>query len=123
MAHFAELNENNEVIFVTVVHNNELMDNGIESESKGIEFLKHLGENRKWIQTSYNCNFRKRYAAIGDHYDVERDAFISPKPFDSWILNDDTCLWESPIPHPDDTSKAYNWNEDILNWEEIQASE
>jgi hypothetical protein len=122
MAHFAELNENNEVIFVTVVHNNELMDNGIESESKGLEFLKHLGENRRWVQTSYNGNFRKRYAATGYYYDAERDAFISPKPFESWIFNEENLDWKPPVDLPKD-DKAYGWNEDIVNWEEIQIPE
>jgi hypothetical protein len=122
MAHFAELNENNEVISVTVVHNNELMDDGVESESKGIEFLKHLGENRKWVQTSYNGNFRKRYAATGHYYDAERDAFISPKPFESWIFDEENLEWKPPVDLPKD-DKAYGWNEDILNWEEIQVSE
>lgn len=93
MAHFAQLNETNIVQQVIVVHNNELLDNGIESESKGIQFCQSLfGGN--WIQTSYNGNIRKNYAGIGYTYDAQRDAFIPPKPTEGeWILNEDTCRW------------------------------
>lgn len=94
MAHFAELDENNIVKQVIVVHNNELLDNGIESEDKGIAFCQSLfGGN--WKQTSYNGNFRKNYAGIGFTWDEEIDAFIPPKPEEgSWILNEETCQWE-----------------------------
>jgi hypothetical protein len=96
MAHFAELDENNVVKQIIVVHNNELLENGFESEVKGIAFCQSLfGSN--WIQTSYNGNFRKNYAGIGYTYDKQRDAFIPPKidchPQDVF-LNEDTCLWE-----------------------------
>jgi hypothetical protein len=97
MAHFAELNENNEVIQVIVVNNTELLVNGVESEAKGIEFCQSLfgGE---WMQTSYNRTIRKNYAQIGSTYDPERDAFISPKPEEgNWELNEETCLWEEII--------------------------
>jgi len=117
MAHFAELDENNTVKQVIVVHNNELLDNGVESEAKGIEFCQSLfgGE---WVQTSYNGNIRKNYAGIGFTYDEDMDAFIPPKFFDSWILNEETCLWEAPIPRPND-GKNYYWNEENISWEEI----
>jgi hypothetical protein len=118
MAHFAQLDENNVVTQVIVVSNNELLDeNEVEQESKGIAFCQSLlGGN--WIQTSYNGNFRKNYAGVGFYYDESRDAFISPKPFDSWILNEDTCRWESPIPYTND-DKLYTWNEETVSWVEI----
>jgi hypothetical protein len=117
MAHFAQLDENNVVTQVIVVANQELLDNGIELEQKGIEFCSNLlGGN--WKQTSYNENIRKNYAGIGYTYNEILDAFISPKTHNSWLLNETTCKWEAPIPVPND-GKAYIWNEDILNWVEI----
>jgi hypothetical protein len=94
MAHFAQLDESNIVTQVIVVHNNELLDNGVESEAKGVAFCQSLlGGN--WVQTSYNGNTRKNYAGIGYSYDQTRDAFIPPKPEEGeWILNEDTCLWD-----------------------------
>ena len=94
MAHFAELDATNTVTQVIVVHNNELLDNGIESEAKGIAFCQSLfGGN--WVQTSYNASIRKNYAGIGCTYDPVRDAFIPPKPEEgNWVLNEDTCIWE-----------------------------
>ena len=94
MAHFAELNENNIVTKIIVVHNNELLVDGVENEQKGIAFCSTLfGGN--WIQTSYNCNFRKNYAAIGDTYDSQLDAFISPKSncHLEEIFDEITCRW------------------------------
>ena len=122
MAHFAQIDNNNIVINIIVVHNNELLDqDGNESELKGIDFCKSLfGQDTKWIQTSYNSNFRKDYAGIGYTYDETRDAFILPKPYNSWVLNEDTCRWEAPISIPTD-GKAYTWNEEILNWELING--
>lgn len=118
MAHFAQLDENNNVTQVIVVHNNELLDeNGVEQETKGIQFCQSLlGGN--WVQTSYNANFRKNYAGVGYTYDAARDAFISPKPYDSWVLNEDTCKWEPPISYPND-GKNYYWDEATLSWVEI----
>lgn len=115
MAHFASLDENNMVTNVIVVHNNELIDEtGHENEQKGIDFcIAHFGG--RWVQTSYNGKFRKNYAGIGFTYDEQRDAFISLKPFDSWLLNENTCIWESPIPYPDDGNK-YIWDEETLSW-------
>lgn len=102
MAHFAELDDNNIVKQVIVVHNNELLDNGVESEAKGIQFCQSLfGGN--WIQTSYNGNIRKNYAGIGYTYDSTRDAFISPKPEchpDDIVFTEETCTWScSNIEH------------------------
>jgi hypothetical protein len=115
MAHFAELDENNIVQQVIVVANEELLDNGVESEAKGIAFCQSLfGGN--WVQTSYNKTFRKNYCGSGFSYDLVRDAFIPPKPFNSWLLNEDTCLWEAPTPYPTD-GKFYNWVEADLNWQ------
>lgn len=95
MAHFAQLDNNNTVTQVIVVHNNELLDNGVESEAKGIAFCKSLfGEDIRWVQTSYNGNIRKNYAGIGYTYDELRDAFIPPKPEGNWILDEDTCQWQ-----------------------------
>ncbi len=95
MAHFAELDDNNKVLQVIVIHNNELLDeNGIEQEQKGIDFcVAHYGG--RWIQTSFNATFRKNFAGIDYVYDPIRDAFISPKPeIGEWVLNEDTCRWE-----------------------------
>jgi hypothetical protein len=121
MAHFAELNENNQVINVIVVGNNDCLDaNGQESESVGIEFCKSLlGENTRWVQTSYNANFRKNYAGIGYIYDLTRDAFISPSPYESWVLIEETCQWAAPIPYPDD-GQRYSWNETIKEWSVVE---
>jgi hypothetical protein len=118
MAHFVELDETNTVKRGIVVHNNELLDeNGIEQEQKGIDFcVAHYGGT--WIQTSYNGNIRKNYAGTGMIYDPVRDAFIPSKPFESWVLNEDTCQWETPLPYPTD-GKKYIWDEATLNWIEI----
>ncbi len=120
MAHFAKLDENNIVLEVNVVNNNELLDeNGQESEQKGIDFLTSWsGGYSNWKQTSYNGNFRKNYAGMGFTYDSVRDAFIPPKPYNSWLLNENTCLWEAPIPSPTD-GKAYRWDEDTTSWVEV----
>ena len=118
MAHFAQIDENNIVQQVIVVHNNELLDeNGYEKESKGIQFCESL-LGGFWVQTSYNASFRKNYAGIGYTFDRARQAFIPPKPFNSWILNEDTCHWEAPTPMPDD-GKMYSWDEETTSWIEI----
>jgi hypothetical protein len=120
MAHFAQLNTNNIIISVIVVHNNELLDqNGNEVEQKGIDFCKSLfGQDTQWIQTSYNGNFRKNYAGIGYIYDATNDVFYAPQPYPSWILNNTTWLWEAPVSYPTD-GKRYKWNESTLSWVEI----
>lgn len=116
MAHFAQLDDTNTVLQVIVVHNNELMIDGIESEDKGIIFCQSLySANSVWKQTSYNGNIRKNYAGIGYVYDSDRDAFIPPKPFNSWVLNEDTCLWVAPVPRPEG-EENYVWDELTTSW-------
>jgi len=119
MASFAKIGLNNKVIEVLSVHNNELKDsNGIEQEVNGIDFLTKLTGWAIWKQTSYNNNFRKNHAGIGFTYDEDRDAFISPKPYNSWILNETTCQWEAPVIQPEltreqiDNKSYYSWNEE-----------
>jgi len=119
MAHFAQLDENNVVTQVIVVHNNDCTINGVETEEVGIVFCKTLfGVDTKWKQTSYNGTIRKNYAGIGYTYDAGRDAFIAPKPFASWTLNEDTCQWTAPTSYPTD-GKRYSWNESTTSWTEI----
>ena len=120
MAHFAQLDDNNVVTTIIVVHNNELLDqDGNEVEQKGIDFCKSLfGKDTNWVQTSYNATFRKNYACGGGTYNKELDAFIDPKPYNSWILNETTCKWEAPIDMPDQ-DKPYVWDEITLSWKEI----
>ena len=127
MSHFAKLDENNVVIFVTVGRQ--------EDDGKEQELFERTGDVYK--QTSYNTRggvhytpetgepsddqtkaLRKNYAGIGYTYDEERDAFIPPKPFESWVLNDDTCLWESPVPYPSD-GERYTWDEEAGAWIEV----
>ena len=116
MAHFAKLDENNIVIEVVVVNNNVLLKtDGTESEYKGKVFLDGLLGNATWVQTSYNGNFRARYAGLGMSYDETNDVFLHPKPFDSWILNEE-FEWEAPTPKPND-NKTYEWNEETLSWD------
>ena len=120
MAHFAKIGSNNKVISVHSVHNNELLDaNGVEQEANGIQFLTNLHGSAIWKQTSYNGNIRKNFAGIGYTYDEDRDAFIPKKPFNSWILNEDTCRWDAPVVKPND-GQNYNWNETIQNWELVE---
>ena len=120
MAHFCKLGVGNIVEAVHVVKNEVITDNtGNEQEQLGVDFLNNLyGTRDVWKQTSYNGNFRKNYAGKGYTYDQERDAFIPPKPFNSWTLNEETCLWEAPTAYPDD-GKFYNWNEENQTWDEI----
>ena len=120
MAHFCKLGVGNIVEAVHVIKNEVITDNtGNEQEQLGVDFLNNLyGTRDVWKQTSYNGNFRKNYAGKGYTYDQERDAFIPPKPFNSWTLNEETCLWEAPTAYPDD-GKFYNWNEENQTWDEI----
>lgn len=121
MAHFAELDENNKVIRVIVIHNNELLEDGIESELKGINFCKSLyGNDTKWVQTSYNQNKRKHFAGKDYTYDSDFDAFIPPKPYPSWKLNYITFLWEAPIPMPE-MIEGYWWKWSEYNQEWIKV--
>jgi hypothetical protein len=127
MASFAKI-ENNIVTTVVSVVNEVIKDsNGIEQETIGIQFLKTLYNEPEaiWKQTSYNTNagvhslggtpFRKNHAGIGFTYDETRDAFIPIKPYNSWVLNEETCLWNSPIPMPND-GQRYTWNEETQSW-------
>jgi hypothetical protein len=111
MAHFAELDENDVVLRVLVVPDNQ--------EHRGHEFLStDLGLGGTWVQTSYNGTIRKNYAGQDMTFDRKRDAFIAPKPFDSWLLNEETCRWESPVPYPTD-DLMYEWDETITDWKAI----
>lgn len=117
MAHFAKLDANNVVLEVHCVHNNELLDEqGQEQEYRGVWFLTQWSKGYPyWKQTSYNRNFRKNYAGIGYTYDPQRDAFIPPQPYPSWVLNEESCLWESPVAMPTD-GNMYTWDEAITSW-------
>jgi hypothetical protein len=135
MAHFAKLDENNIVIFVTVGRQ--------EDDGKEAELTAHTGDVYK--QTSYNTiggvhytngepsadqtkSFRKNYAGLGYTYDAGRDAFIPPKPYNSWILNETTCLWNAPVAMPEDADtgeppKRYTWNESTVSWDLLENNE
>jgi len=122
MAHFAKLGTGNIIETVISINNSVITDsNGIEQEKLGVDFINKLYNTRDvWKQTSYNRTFRKNYAGVGYQYDQTRDAFIPPKPFNSWILNEDTCLWNPPVAMPTtvlEDNQYYSWNESIINWE------
>ncbi len=124
MAHFAKIGLNGKVIEIQSVVNEVLHDsNGVEQEKIGVDFLTKLTGYPVWKQTSYNGNFRKNYAGIGYTYDEDRDAFIPKKPFNSWVLNEDTCCWEAPVAKPTltqeqiDNNNYYNWNEQNQTWD------
>jgi hypothetical protein len=114
MAHFAKLDDNNVVLEVHVVNNDVITIDGVESEQEGINFLTNLFGHSNWKQTSYNGNFRKNYAGVGDTYDSVRDAFIAPRPYPSFTLNSD-CVWQAPIPMPVDND-IYRWDETTQSW-------
>jgi len=117
MAHFAKLDKDNVVTEVHVVNNIEMLAaDGSESEVMGIAFLiRWSGGYSNWKQTSYNGKIRKNYAGVGYTYDPVRDAFIEPKPFPSWILNEDTCRWDAPVAYPTD-GQFYQWDEATTSW-------
>ena len=126
MAHFAEIDGDNIVTRVLVVNDADASD--------GQNFLANtLGLGGIWKQTSYNTSggvhstggtpFRKNYAGIGYTYDSGRDAFIPPKPYASWLLNEDTCLWDAPTPMPVEEGKMFTWVEADLNWQEVVLGE
>jgi hypothetical protein len=134
MASFAKIGLNGKVIEVQSVVNEVLHDsNGVEQENIGIDFLTTLTGWAIWKQTSYNTvggvhklggtPFRKNHASVGYTYDEDRDAFIPPKPFPSWVLNETTCLWEAPIARPEltqeqiDNNNYYRWNETNTTWD------
>ena len=122
MAHYAFLDANNIVTEVIV---------GKDENEDGILWELHYGAFRNQVckRTSYNTiggvhtsggtPYRKNYAGMGYTYDESRDAFIPPKPFNSWVLNETTCLWDAPTPMPED-GKPYRWDEDTTSWIEIQ---
>ena len=131
MAHFAKIGLNGKVIGVFRVHDDVLKDgNGDEQEALGVEFLTNIYGWAIWKQTSYNMfegrhreggtPLRKNYAGMGYTYDEERDAFITPKPFPSWTLNETTCHWDPPVAPPEDmdTGGRYHWNEETQQWDE-----
>lgn len=120
MAHFAKLDENNIVIHVSVVNNENLLKDGVEDEQTGIDYLIGVHGGGTWKQTSYNNNIRKNYAGIGYTYDEVKDAFIPPKPFPSWVLNEETCNWDAPVAYPED-GKMYQWDEETQTWDEING--
>ena len=119
MAHFAQLDENNLVTQVIVVANDELLLDGVENETKGIVFCKSLlGDDTRWVQTSYNGNIRKNYAGIGYTYDPVADHFFAPQPYPSWTLDADV-KWQAPTPRPVEEGKFFNWDEPTLSWVEV----
>lgn len=125
MAHFAQIGYDNKVLRVSVVRNEDILDgDGNESEEVGIQFLKSIhGPLTNWIQTSYNNNFRHRYAGMGMVYNNQYDVFLYPQPYPSWILNTETYEWEPPTPEPELTEEQkesgsyYEWNEELQEWE------
>lgn len=104
MSHFAEVIDG--IVQRVIVAEQDFIDSGA------------VGDPANWVQTSYNNNIRKNFAGIGYSYDQVRDAFIAPKPFNSWVLDEQTCRWEAPVPMPSD-GKFYIWNEDQLQWIEV----
>ena len=120
MAHFAKLNENNIVTEVVVVNNDILLEvDGTESENKGKTFLNSVFGTSNWVKTSYNGNFRKQFAGVGYTFDSDNNVFISPKPFESWTL-DENFDWQPPVNIPSDFNGInYLWNEENQNWENI----
>ena len=119
MAHFAQLDENNLVTQVIVVANEELLLDGVENETKGIMFCKSLlGDDTRWVQTSYNATIRKNYAGIGYTYDPVADHFFAPQPYPSWTLDSD-AKWQAPTPMPVEEGKFFTWDEPTLSWVEV----
>lgn len=119
MAHFAKLGIDNIVLEVLVVNNIDTMTpQGEEREEIGVAFLQKLTGHASWKQTSYNNKFRKRFAGIGYTYSTQYDAFIPPKPYESWTFNTESLDWHPPTPYPDD-GKIYEWNEDTTSWDEV----
>jgi hypothetical protein len=121
MAHFAEIDNNGVVLRVIVVANHDTADAaGVEKEHIGAAFCERLFGGT-WKQTSYNGNKRKNYAGIGYSYDAGRDAFIPPKPYNSWVLVEETCQWKAPVDMPADAGtgeppKMYSWDEATTSW-------
>jgi hypothetical protein len=118
MAHFAQLDQNNIVTQVTVVSNEDMLDNkGKEVEALGVAVCESVVGPGPWVQTSYNGNKRRRYAGVGMMYSVEHHAFLLPQPYPSWTLDlDDPGDWVAPIPMPTDEGYLYEWDEGSLSW-------
>lgn len=115
MAHFAEIDSENKVIQVIVVSNDDCEGGDFPgSEASGVAFCNNL-LGGTWKQTSYNNNFRKNYAGIGYSYDPDLDAFIPPKPYESWVLDTETCRWNPPVPRPEGDA-VYVWDEESISW-------
>lgn len=113
MSHFAEIDENKIVVRVLVADN--------DAPNEGYDwFVENLGG--RWVQTSYNGNFRKRYARVGFKYDEELDAFIPPQPYPSWALDENTCLWQPPVEYPQDDNR-YAWHEQSMTWKLIPTED
>lgn len=119
MAHYAKINQENMVVEVIVISNSDELENGQESEAKGVAFCQGLTGHQYWKKTSYNGTIRKRYAGIGYTYSLEHDAFIAPQPFASWTLDSETN-WQPPVPMPTD-GKMYAWDEAGQQWQEVAS--
>jgi hypothetical protein len=117
MAHFAQLDEANIVTQVIVINNACCMNkDGFETEAIGIDFCRSVyGQNTNWLQTSYNGSFRGRYAGVGYLYDPQKDVFIVPQPYPSWMLDNQMTEWVAPTPYPDN-GNLYIWDEPSLSW-------
>jgi len=127
MAHFAQIDANNVVTQVIVVANKDTSDaNGVEKEYIGAAFCERLFGGT-WKQTSYNGTIRKNYAGVGYTYNADIDAFVPPKPYASWVLNNETAQWEAPVPMPEDAGtgeppKMYSWDEATTSWKETEST-
>lgn len=117
MAHFAKLDENNIVTDIVVIDNSILLQDGVEVEELGQQFLQTLYGAGTWVQTSYNSNMRKHYAGVGMAYDNTNDIFVLPQPYDSWTL-DENHDWHPPVAYPSD-NRTYVWNESDQTWDVI----
>ena len=118
MAHFAKIDNNNTVLEVVVVNNDVLLEDGVEVEQKGIDFLNDLLGVANWVKTSYNGSFRKQFGGIGFVYDNVNDLFVRPQPFASWTL-DENFDWQPSTPMPLN-GKPYQWNEGTLTWDLVK---
>jgi hypothetical protein len=122
MAHYAILNENNIVINVIVGKDETDFVEGISNWETYYGGKRTSYNTRGGVHLNGEAPFRKNYAGIGFSYDVQRDAFIPPQPYASWLLNEETCLWEPPIPLPDQRIRFWSWNEDKQNWDFVEAN-
>lgn len=117
MAHFAKI-ENNTVVQTIVIANSDCNNLEFpESEPIGQQFIKSIGLNGHWLQTSYNRNFRGHFASAGYLYNKDLDSFVPPKPFDSWFLDTENLRWNPPVPYPETVEDTYYWNEETQSWD------